>query len=113
MQYETGIKDKYGNVAYDWIKVCKDMKRMIAGKIKFSKALYHVMMQRFTIAHYDRHGWFNTYNGHWDQLAQQIDPAAAATGDLQLSEEDVNAIYELKAFLNTYHYVELNEETSL
>ena len=52
MKYETGIKDKYGNVAYDWIKVCKDMKRVIAGKIKFSKALYDVMSSRFTIAHY-------------------------------------------------------------
>lgn len=113
MKYETGFKDKYGNRAFDWIKVCKDMKRMIAGKIKFSKALYDVMSSRFTIAHYDRYGWFNTYNGHWDQLAQQIDPAKAVTGDLQLSEEDVNAIYELKAFLKTYHYATLNEDVSL
>lgn len=113
MKYETGFKDKYGNSAYDWIKVCKDMKRMIAGKIKFSKSLYHVMSQRFTIAHYDRVGWFNTYNGNWDQLAEEINPTAAVTGDLQLSEEDVAALEELKAFLKTYHYAKLNEDVSL
>lgn len=113
MKYETGFKDKYGNRAFDWIKVCKDMKRMIAGKIKFSKDLYDVMSSRFTIAHYNRYGWFNTYNGHWDELAQQISPARALTGDLQLSEEDVAAIDELKEFLKTYHYAKLNEDVSL
>lgn len=113
MKYETGFKDKYGNRAFDWIKVCKDMKRMIAGKIKFSKALYDVMRSRFTIAHYDRRGWFNTYNGNWDQLAQEVDPARAVTGDLQLTIGEINAIYELKAFLNTYHYAKLNEDVSL
>ena len=113
MKYETGFKDKYGNRAFDWIKVCKDMKKVIAGKIKFSKALYDVMSSRFTIAHYDRYGWFSYYNGHWDQLAQEISPRRAATGDLEISEEEVTAIYELKAFLNTYHYAKLNEETSL
>lgn len=113
MKYETGFKDKYGNRAFDWIKVCKDMKRVIAGKIKFSKALYDVMSSRFTIAHYDRYGWFNTYNGNWDCLAKQIHKHDACTGDLTISQEEENALFGLVHFLMVNADVTLNEEVSL
>ena len=99
MKYETGLTDQYGNRQFDWVKVCKDMKRVVQGKIKFSKALYEVMSLRFTIAHYDRKNWLYTYNGNWDLLAKQIGTAKACPGDLKISEEEANAIYDLRNFL--------------
>ena len=99
MKYETGVKDKYGNTAYDFVKVCKDMKRVLEGKIKFSKALYHVFMQRFTIAHYDMYGWFCTYNGNWAMLGNELKHSFRYTGDLKYSEEDNKAIDDLAEFL--------------
>lgn len=99
MKYETGVKDKYGNVAYDFVKVCKDMKRVVEGKIKFTKSLYHVFMQRFTIAHYDIHGWLYTYNGNWGALGQQLKHTWRYVGDLQYTPEDNKAIDDLALFL--------------
>ena len=99
MKYETGVKDRYNNRQFDWIKVCNDMKRVVSGKIKFSKSLYEVMSLRFTIAHYDRLNWLITYNGNWDLLAAQITFMKACPGDLMISQEEQDALTDLRHFL--------------
>ena len=71
-KYAIG-KDEYGNSIYDWSKVAKDMKWVILGKKKFSKALYEVMFMRFTIAHYNLAGWVATYEKNWAALAREIE----------------------------------------
>lgn len=109
MKYDTGIKDKYHNTKYDFVKVCKDMKRVVLGKLKFTKALYEVMSMRFTIAHYDMHGWLCTYNGNWAELARQISPWKATTGDLTISGEETLALEDLASFLYAHDKDEIPE----
>jgi len=74
-KYETGKKDNYGNREFDFAKAFADLKKVVLGKAKFSKALYEVMHLRFTIAHYNAYGWMCEYNGNWDMLADQIYPS--------------------------------------
>ena len=71
-KYAIG-KDDYNNYIYDWAKVSEDMHKVIWGKKKFSKALYEVMVMRFTIAHYNLYGWVATYNKNWATLAREIE----------------------------------------
>lgn len=66
-------KDEYGNSIYNWTEVAHDMKKVIWGKKKFSKALYEVMVMRFTIAHYNLAGWVATYEKNWAALAREIE----------------------------------------
>lgn len=109
MKYDTGIKDRYGNSKYDFVKVCNDMKRVVLGKLKFTKSLYKVMSMRFTIAHYDMYGWLSTYNGNWADLARQISPWKATTGDLTLSGQETLALEDLSAFLYAHDKDEIPE----
>ena len=71
-KYEIS-KDENGNAIYNWKRVAEDMVYVVWGKRKLSKALYEVMVMRFTIAHYNLDGWLHTYNKHWGDLAKEIE----------------------------------------
>lgn len=95
-KYAIG-KDEYGNSIYDWSKVAKDMKWVILGKKKFSKALYEVMYLRFTIAHYNLQGWVATYEKNWAALAREIEQHIGLV-DATRYERDI-VLPDLVAFL--------------
>lgn len=71
-RYETGERDSHGNRDWNWAKVFADLKKVVLGKMKLGDDLYEVMYLRFTIAHYDRHGWLAYYDGNWGELADEI-----------------------------------------
>jgi len=73
-KYETGIKDQYGNREFDYEKAFNDLKAVVNGTKPMSNDLYEVMNLRFTIAHYNKFGWLNYYNGNWAELAREIRP---------------------------------------
>lgn len=102
MKYETGLKDKYGNRQLNFVKVFEDMKRVVLGKIKFSKALYNAMCLHFTIAHYDRYGWIHTYNGSWGMLANELEHTTTNYGDFTFSDEECSALVKLVNFLREH-----------
>jgi hypothetical protein len=103
MKYETGKTDSHGNRYYDWFKVCADMKKVVLGKIKFSKALYEVMNLRFTIAHYDRMGWLMYYNRNWAELAREIKQFPWYWGDIRLDQNETQELENFCTFLKVHN----------
>ena len=68
-------KETNCNSIYDYGKVLNDVQKMFKtkhNKFPLSDSLYEVMYIKFTSACYDKVGWFSTYNGKWNDLADKI-----------------------------------------
>jgi hypothetical protein len=72
-----------GNTVYGFEALMKDVDRIVKGGVsKLTNALYHFFMMKFTIAHYNKAGWIQSYPTLKDVLAV-LKSKKASTADGQ------------------------------